>query len=138
METKPTARKWYKKKRYIFSLIILGLIVVSGLNSDSSSGAPRRVNTTQFSASGYTAPTPLPSSYTTNSYKAPNTYQNSYEGLSNNNYYTNVDGNSVHSPAYSNSMPVGATSQCRDGTYSFSQHRQGTCSHHGGVSDWLY
>lgn len=26
---------------------------------------------------------------------------------------------------------------CRDGTYSFSQHRAGTCSHHGGVARWL-
>lgn len=24
-----------------------------------------------------------------------------------------------------------------DGTYSFSQHRQGTCSGHGGVAEWL-
>jgi hypothetical protein len=56
------------------------------------------------------------------------------DNLSNNNYYTNSDGNTVHSPAYSNSVPSGATAQCTDGTYSFSQHRQGTCSHHGGVS----
>lgn len=33
--------------------------------------------------------------------------------------------------------PEGATAQCRDGTYSFSAHRRGTCSHHGGVSQWL-
>jgi 5-methylcytosine-specific restriction endonuclease McrA len=26
---------------------------------------------------------------------------------------------------------------CRDGTYSFSAHRSGTCSHHGGVAKWL-
>lgn len=26
---------------------------------------------------------------------------------------------------------------CRDGTYSFSAHRRGTCSHHGGVARWL-
>src|SRR5262249_53652195 len=31
----------------------------------------------------------------------------------------------------------GATALCRDGTYSFSQHRSGTCSHHGGVARWL-
>lgn len=36
-----------------------------------------------------------------------------------------------------NSAPPGATALCRDGTYSFSQHRSGTCSHHGGVSKWL-
>ena len=31
----------------------------------------------------------------------------------------------------------GASAICRDGTYSYSQHRQGTCSHHGGVAQWL-
>jgi hypothetical protein len=58
--------------------------------------------------------------------------------LSNDNHYTNSNGNVVHSPAYSSGgAPAGATAQCADGTYSFSQHRQGTCSHHGGVSRWL-
>ena len=33
--------------------------------------------------------------------------------------------------------PKGATAKCKDGTYSMSQHHSGTCSHHGGVSDWL-
>ena len=33
--------------------------------------------------------------------------------------------------------PPGATAQCRDGTYSFSLHHSGTCSHHGGVARWL-
>ncbi|MFL6283566.1 MAG: surface-adhesin E family protein [Pyrinomonadaceae bacterium] len=32
--------------------------------------------------------------------------------------------------------PAGATALCRDGTYSYSEHRQGTCSHHGGVAEW--
>lgn len=59
-------------------------------------------------------------------------------GLSNDNYYTNTAGNEVHSPAYSNSdtIPVGASARCGDGTYSFSQSRRGTCSHHGGVATW--
>src|SRR5713226_6823619 len=35
------------------------------------------------------------------------------------------------------SAPTGATARCRDGTYSFSKHRSGTCSHHGGVGTWL-
>jgi hypothetical protein len=26
---------------------------------------------------------------------------------------------------------------CRDGTYSYSSNRRGTCSHHGGVARWL-
>lgn len=58
-------------------------------------------------------------------------------GLSNDNYYTNTAGNEVHSPAYSNSVPAGASAICGDGTYSFSQSRRGTCSHHGGVAQWL-
>jgi len=60
-------------------------------------------------------------------------------GLSNDNYYINSQGNSVHSPASStdSSVPAGATAQCADGTYSFSQSRRGTCSHHGGVASWL-
>lgn len=58
---------------------------------------------------------------------------------STNSYYTNSDGNQVQSPSYStdNSVPAGATAKCNDGTYSFSQHRSGTCSHHGGVAEWL-
>ena len=33
--------------------------------------------------------------------------------------------------------PAGATAICRDGTYSYSQNHSGTCSHHGGVRQWL-
>lgn len=55
----------------------------------------------------------------------------------NDRYYTNSDGQRVHSPTQAPSAPAGATAQCRDGSYSFSQHRQGTCSHHGGVARWL-
>lgn len=40
-------------------------------------------------------------------------------------------------PQAASTAPAGATAQCRDGTYSFSQHRSGTCSRHGGVSRWL-
>jgi protein-S-isoprenylcysteine O-methyltransferase Ste14 len=28
------------------------------------------------------------------------------------------------------------TALCRDGEYSWSQHRSGTCSGHGGVAEW--
>jgi hypothetical protein len=58
--------------------------------------------------------------------------------LDNHGHYVNRDGNTVHSPAHSRSgtVPTGATAQCRDGTYSFSQHHSGTCSRHGGVASW--
>lgn len=48
--------------------------------------------------------------------------------------YINSVGNCVQSPGDS---PSGATAQCKDGTYSYSQSRSGTCSHHGGVATWL-
>jgi Protein of unknown function (DUF3761) len=32
---------------------------------------------------------------------------------------------------------TGATALCRDGTYSYSATRSGTCSYHGGVQKWL-
>jgi hypothetical protein len=51
--------------------------------------------------------------------------------------YVNSSGNTVCSPYQSPSgPPAGATAKCNDGSYSFSQHHQGTCSHHGGVAEF--
>ena len=54
-------------------------------------------------------------------------------------YYRNSSGACVHRPikTQNSAVPKGATAQCRDGVYSFSQHHRGTCSHHGGVARWL-
>jgi uncharacterized protein YraI len=52
-------------------------------------------------------------------------------------YYTNSRGERVQSPTHYSSAPRGATARCVDGTYSFSKSRRGTCSHHGGVAEWL-
>jgi hypothetical protein len=117
-----------KKKSKHLGLILVGLAVVgfialavsSGSGSSSSAGSANVVSPTSQTASAY------------QQVQVQNT-----SDLSNNNTYVNSDGNTVHSPAYSNSVPTGATAQCGDGTYSFSQHRQGTCSHHGGVANWL-
>lgn len=49
--------------------------------------------------------------------------------------YTNSAGVCVSSP--SPERRQGATALCRDGTYSYSKSRSGTCSHHGGVAVWL-
>jgi hypothetical protein len=51
--------------------------------------------------------------------------------------YVNARGNCVHRPVHAGRAPAGATAKCRDGTYSFSQSRRGTCSWHGGVAAWL-
>lgn len=56
---------------------------------------------------------------------------------SDNSYYTNVNGHRVHRPVRSSNRPGGATARCADGTWSFSENRRGTCSHHGGVARWL-
>ena len=64
-------------------------------------------------------------------------YRNVYRQRSSNiRYYTNSYGHRVQSPTRYNLRPTGATALCRDGTYSFSQSRRGTCSHHGGVAKW--
>ncbi|MYM34895.1 DUF3761 domain-containing protein [Duganella sp. FT94W] len=54
-------------------------------------------------------------------------------------HYRNKAGQDVHSPAKSvdGQVPAGASAKCRDGSYSFSKSRRGTCSRHGGVASWL-
>lgn len=49
--------------------------------------------------------------------------------------YVNSAGQTVCRPSSNNTG--GATAICRDGTYSYSRSRRGTCSHHGGVRQWL-
>ncbi|MFJ8786976.1 DUF3761 domain-containing protein [Streptomyces sp. NPDC102476] len=47
------------------------------------------------------------------------------------------DDSSSSSSGDTQQAPAGATAQCNDGTYSYSAHRRGTCSHHDGVAVWL-
>jgi hypothetical protein len=53
--------------------------------------------------------------------------------------YINSRGEWVPSPVRTpdGRPPAGASARCRDGTFSFSRSRSGTCSHHGGVAEWL-
>jgi hypothetical protein len=51
--------------------------------------------------------------------------------------YRNSDGKCIPRPQQAAAAPAGATTRCSDGDYSFSQHRRGTCSGHGGVAQWL-
>ncbi len=137
-----TSRHWYKKKRYIIPIAgIVGLIGISSLGSSTPLAVqeiqvtnpqvqPLNIPSSSYQSEEKTVTTPVIKQETK---VAPTTNSN----LSNDNYYTNVDGNTVHSPAYSNSVPPNATARCRDGTYSFSQSRRGTCSSHGGVAQWL-
>lgn len=54
-------------------------------------------------------------------------------------HYTNKQRQIVHSPSRSKAgaVPNGASAKCRDDSYSFSRNHRGTCSHHGGVAQWL-
>ena len=52
-------------------------------------------------------------------------------------YYTAHSGHRVHRPVQASHAPAGASAQCRDQSWSFSESRRGTCSHHGGVARWL-
>ncbi|MFD8205572.1 DUF3761 domain-containing protein [Streptomyces sp. NPDC059695] len=47
------------------------------------------------------------------------------------------DSSSSSSSDGSQQAPAGTTAPCNDGSYSYSAHRRGTCSHHGGVAVWL-
>ena len=130
-----TERPWYKMKRYI---IPLGLAAAGILTSAFSEPTPQSVkfNTVVQSAQQSNIPTRSTEYESPAVQKSvPSPYQTTE--LSNNNYYTNTQGNKVHSPAYAPSQPAGASARCRDGTYSFSQSSRGTCSHHGGVDEWL-
>ena len=127
-------KPWYQNKLAIFLIVISAIIGISSLNDDSSkknnNQAPvQNVQPTSNTASAHNSLNQQPNN-TVNTAKTANI-------LSNDNYYTNTYGNKVHSPAYSNSVPTGASARCRDGSYSFSQNRRGTCSRHGGVDEWL-
>jgi hypothetical protein len=55
-------------------------------------------------------------------------------------YYTNSSGHVVPRPCgntRTDAPPPNSTAVCRDGTYSYSEHRSGTCSGHGGVASFL-
>lgn len=145
-----TQTPWYKTGRGILIAVVSGFVLLLISTTQKPSTPAPKANTpaaqTQpavqqapvSTGTGKVAGTNIEStpSSATGQKQSPQTQQSS-NSLSNDNYYTNVDGNQVHSPAYSNTVPEGATAICRDGTYSFSQHRRGTCSYHGGVAQWL-
>jgi hypothetical protein len=114
-----TVLVWQRDKGAVGSLPNSGQLCVTGIITQYRGGAEIVLH----SAASWYVPkvTPAPTSQ-----------------LSNDRYYTNIDGQLVHSPAFSpGGVPPRATALCGDGTYSFSPHRSGTCSHHGGVARWL-
>ena len=85
-------------------------------------------------AFAFQAPSASQQSPTTNSGAKPSLAK---PNCASNGTYVNSKGQTVPRPENCSEPPKGATAQCRDGTYSFSKGRRGTCSHHGGVAKWL-
>lgn len=48
-----------------------------------------------------------------------------------------LDNTCIPRPTAAPTPPPGARALCRDGEYSFNQHRIGACNGHGGVERWL-
>jgi len=128
-------REFLSKNKYKLILSIIGLLFIGiviatpNITPKLSTSVPARVFAPISITNNSVSTPPLESSNQTAKEKS----------LSNDNYYINSSGEDIHSPAYSENseIPVGATARCGDSTYSFSQHRSGTCSHHGGVASWL-
>lgn len=81
----------------------------------------------------------------TNERNAEIAYDNGYQAGKKEGYNQGyLDGVSTCKPYYwptkAPILPEGCdriTAICCDGTYSYSKHRSGTCSHHGGVCKWI-
>lgn len=124
--------------------IIVGAIVLIGIAGSHtppqrSQSLPIQSSSAQALGAQDTTPETAPNDTTSQAPAATAPAPAASASSAPNDSYTNTDGNTVPSPQPTpdNSIPTGATAQCRDGSYSFSQHHQGTCSHHGGVARWL-
>ncbi len=106
-----------RSRHQLFSILTLALALFaqSVLNAQTS---PSSQSTSSATTSSAKSSTPQPT-------------------CTNNGTYVNSKGQTVRRPENCSGPPQGATAQCRDGTYSFSSSRRGTCSHHGGVAKWL-
>ena len=111
-------------KRWL-AIALLSLLVLSSRNLFSQSQQTQTDSSSQQTSSSTTQ---KPSS---------GTQHNADQNTPKTHTYKNSSGQRVQSPIKSSSVPAGATAQCRDGSYSFSQNHRGTCSHHGGVAKWL-
>jgi hypothetical protein len=83
------------------------------------------------------APTPAPGSGSSAAQPGVAHHESAKPNCTSNGTYVNSKGQTVPRPENCSAPPKDATAQCRDGTYSFSKSRRGTCSHHGGVAKWL-
>ncbi len=121
-------------KKFIQTIVASVCVIAStfayGYNDLYSSSYNNDLYSSSYNNDLYSSQLYTPTSYYS---KSNDNYLNTSSSVD---YYTNSYGEKVQSPTYYNSKPRGATAECRDGTYSFSRSRRGTCSGHGGVSQW--
>lgn len=98
--------------RRLVSVVVLATVLLTSLSAQAPQPSP---------------PQPIPRQQ----------QQKSQAKCADNGTYVNSKGETVKRPENCSAAPQGAAAQCRDGSYSFSQSRRGTCSHHGGVAKWL-
>ncbi len=111
-----TMRPKRPSRQFVYALALAAILLSQQIVSQTQSPSPPSTTSTAATASRPTANKP---------------------NCTNNGTYVNSKGQTVQRPENCSGPPKGATAQCRDGSYSFSQSRRGTCSHHGGVSKWL-
>jgi hypothetical protein len=114
-----------KKNSFLLLTVFLAVFILSGCSADidqASKNQPATYKQEQNQSSVKIKENATSGQNTTNSASCGE------------DYYRNAEGNCVHRPS---DNPSGASAKCRDGSYSYSQHRQGTCSGHGGVAQWL-
>ena len=99
-----------------------GVTCLYGYSANSYGSCSKNYSYTPQTIAPYRAPSYSYTPRTIAPYKAP-----SYN-------YTPQTIAPYKAPSYNMSGP---SAICRDGTYSYSQTRSGTCSWHGGVSSWL-
>lgn len=120
-------KKWFN----LLIIIPFGFFIITTLNSCESADAQQ----SQIDTSGLQSDTRRPPGPDNN----PATYDENPDNLplSTVRTYINSAGTEVQSPTAYKAPPPGSCAICRDGTYSQSKRRPGTCSRHGGVKEWL-
>jgi hypothetical protein len=111
-----TMRPMRPSRQFVYALVLAVILLSQQIVSQTQSSSQPSTNST---ATGDTGPS------------------TGKVNCTNNGTYENSKGQTVQRPENCSGPPRGATAQCRDGSYSFSHSRRGTCSHHGGVARWL-
>ena len=125
-------------RSYVLTIIPKGTAVTIDEDCDCSWVAVEYNGFIGYVSAKYLSKTPIRQKYKSNRPNKHTVYSRTRNVRSSGvRYNTNIYGNRVLSSTHSKSRHTGATALCRDGTYSFSQSRRGTCSHHGGVAQWF-